>query len=121
MELILKEKALFIGFGKRKIKTRITWLTRRSLTPLPMDMVIENVNTTLRGWVNYFHYLNSSKASSRLKWHVEERVRTHLRKRHKVKGREKGYKRYSNKILYEKYGLYKVPTTAGWKKAHALS
>nr|CBX31912.1 unnamed protein product [uncultured Desulfobacterium sp.] len=22
--------------------------------------------------------------------------------------------------LYETYGLYKVPTTAGWKKAHAL-
>ena len=24
------------------------------------------------------------------------------------------------KVLYEKYGLYKVPTTAGWTRAHAL-
>nr|CBX30532.1 hypothetical protein N47_K27720 [uncultured Desulfobacterium sp.] len=34
--------------------------------------------------------------------------------------RETGYVRFTNRDLYEKYGLYKVPTTAGWTKAHAL-
>ena len=45
---------------------------------------------------------------------------THLRKRHKVRDRNTGYVRFPNRSLYEKYGLYKVPTSAGWTKAHAL-
>jgi len=44
--------------------------------------------------------------------HVEQRVRTHLRKRHKRK-RFKGYQEYPNRALYSSYGLYKVPTLAG--------
>jgi hypothetical protein len=47
-------------------------------------------------------------------------LRTHLCKRHKVRERKTGFARFSNQVLYEKYGLYKVPTTAGWKRAHAL-
>jgi hypothetical protein len=27
---------------------------------------------------------------------------------------------FPTKLLYEKYGLFKVPTTAGWTSAHAL-
>ena len=27
---------------------------------------------------------------------------------------------YPNRLVYEKYGLFKVPTTAGWTRAHAL-
>jgi RNA-directed DNA polymerase len=52
--------------------------------------------------------------------HVEERLITHLRKRHKVRDRKTGYGRFKHRALYESYGLYKVPTTAVWKKAHAL-
>ena len=28
---------------------------------------------------------------------------------------------YPNRLLYEKYGLFKVPTTAVWTRAHALN
>ena len=80
---------------------------------------MENINSTLRGWVGYFHYRNSLKALASVKTHAEERLRTHLRKRHKVRDRLAGYKRFSSRILYERYGLYKVPTTAGWKKKKA--
>jgi len=103
-----------------KIKDRITQLTARERTPIPLEHVIGSVNSALRGWVNYFHYGNSSQALEKVKMHTEERVRTHLMKRHKVKDRGIGLGRFPSQQLYTKYGLYKVPTTAGWKMAHAL-
>ncbi|MCP5274817.1 MAG: hypothetical protein H6936_08210 [Burkholderiales bacterium] len=67
----------------------------------------------------FLHYRNSSKALDRVKTHAEERLRKHLMKRHKVKDRGTGLGRFPSQQFYTKYGLYKVPTTAGWKKAHA--
>ena len=29
--------------------------------------------------------------------------------------------RLPSRDLYDRYGLYKVPTVAGWRKAHALA
>jgi len=77
------------------------------------------MNATLRGWSNYFHYRNSNGVLEKVKTHAEERLRTHLMKRHKVKDRGIGSGRFPSQQLYTKYGLYKVPTTAGWKTAHA--
>ena len=54
----------------------------------------------------------------KVKTHTEQRVRTHLRKRHKVKDRGIGEGRFPSVDLYRRYGLYKVPTTAGWRSAH---
>jgi hypothetical protein len=51
---------------------------------------------------------------------LETRLRTHLMKRHKVKDRGIGLGRFPSQQLYTIHGLYRVPTTAGWKKAHAL-
>jgi len=104
----------------KKIKDRVTVLTKRVTTVKPLEGIVQEVNATVRGWVGYFHYRNCSKVLTHVKGHVEERLRTNLRKRHKIKDRGTGYALFKNRELYEKYGLYKVPTTAGWKKAHAL-
>jgi len=103
-----------------KIKERITQMTGRERTPIPLDDVVGSMNATLRGWVNYFHYRNSSKVLEKVKTHTEERLRTHLMKRHKVKDRGTGIGRFPSREFYTHLGLYKVPTTAGWKTAHAL-
>lgn len=102
----------------QKIKARVSALTDRRLTMLPLHVVMNRINEALRGWVGYFHYRNSSRSMEQLKGHVEQRVRIHLNKRHKVRSR--GYHKFPNQLLYQRYGLYKVPTTAGWNKAHAL-
>jgi group II intron reverse transcriptase/maturase len=102
------------------IRQRITYLTRREMTCVPLKAVMEIVNQTLQGWVEYFHYRNCSSALSKVRWHVEERVRTQLRKRHKIRHRMAGYTRFSRQKLYDQYGLYKVPTTAGWTTVHAV-
>jgi RNA-directed DNA polymerase len=86
---------------------------------LPLEDIVGSMNATLRGWANYFHYRNSSGVLDKVRIHAEERLRTHLMKRHKVKDRGTGISRFPSQQLYTRYGLYKVPTTAGWKTAHA--
>ncbi|WP_407644770.1 group II intron maturase-specific domain-containing protein [Desulfomicrobium macestii] len=69
----------------------------------------------LRGWVNYFHFRNCSRVMTPVRAHMEQRLRTHLCKRHKRK-RPEGYQEYPNRELYSRCGLDKVPTSAGWTK-----
>ncbi|MGH6827211.1 group II intron reverse transcriptase/maturase [Methyloceanibacter sp.] len=102
-----------------KIKTKLTALTGRELTPIALEKIVKNVNRSLSGWVNYFHYRNSNQVLEKVKTHAEQRLRRHLMKRHKVKDRGIGEGRFPSCHLYERYGLYKVSTVAGWRSAHA--
>jgi hypothetical protein len=47
-----------------------------------------------------FYYRNSSAALDKVKTHAEERLRTHLMKRHKVKDRGIGSGRFPSQQLY---------------------
>lgn len=116
-QALITESASEIFRGSRDGMLR----KKRTKTVKLLETIVREVNATVRGWAGYFHYHNCSRALKAVKYHVEERLRTHLRKRHKIKDRGTGYYRFGNRTLYGKYGLYKVPTTAGWTKAHALS
>ena len=65
---------------------------------MPLDKVVNEVNATVRGWVCYFHYRNFSKTLQHVRGHVEQRLRTHLSKRHKVRNRKGGYARFGNSV-----------------------
>jgi len=106
--------------AEQKVKDRITILTKRERSIMPLEWVVNEVNAMVRGWVGYFHYRNCSQTLGRIRNHLEQRLIIHLRKRHKVRDRKAGYVRFPNRSLYVKYGLYKVPTSAGWTRAHAL-
>jgi len=80
---------------------------------------VGNVNRSRRGWANYFHYRNSRVAMNKVSNHAEDRLRTHLMKRHQVKDRGIGFVRFPSAHLYGRYGLYQVPMKAGWNSAHA--
>ena len=103
----------------KKIKAKLTSLTGRNMTAMPMDKLVGKINRSLRGWTNYFHYRNSSQGLEKVKIHAEQRLRTHLMMRHKVKDRKMGEGRFPSIDLYGRYGLYKVPGVAGWRTAHA--
>lgn len=103
-----------------RITANVKELTDRRRTPVPLSLLVKEVNQVVRGWSAYFHYGNSTKVLGRVKWFTEERVRKHLRARYKVRTRAKGYNRFSTDLLYRQLGLYKIPTNAKWKKAHAL-
>ncbi len=57
------------------------------VTPIPLPIIVQRLNQSLRGWACYFDYANSTQVFGDVKRHAEERLRTHLRKRHKVKAR----------------------------------
>jgi len=103
-----------------RIKSRITGMTARGTTRIPLEDLVREVNRVVGGWVEYFHFRNCSKRMLQVRTHLEERLRTHLRKRYKIRDRRSGYVRIPRRDLYERYGLFRVPATAGWKKAHAL-
>ena len=102
-----------------KIKTKLTVLTGRELTPIALEAIVGNVNRSLSGWANYFRYRNSNQVMEKVKTHAEQRLRGHLMRRHKVKNRGLGEGRFPSVDLYRRYGLYKVPTAARWRSAHA--
>ena len=104
----------------KTIKDCVTDLTKENRTSRPLEWIVNEINATVRGWVGYFHYRNSINAQRKLRYHLEERLIAHLRKRHKVRNWKSGYVKFPNRSLYEKYRLYKVPITAVWKEAHAL-
>jgi len=103
-----------------KIKTRLREMTTKSRGRIPIEIVVGDMNRTLQGWSEYFHFRNSSKQFLKVKRHAEERLRIHLRKRHKVRDWKESVTRFPRRVIYEEYGLFRLSTTAGWKSAHAL-
>jgi group II intron reverse transcriptase/maturase len=97
----------------QSIKDSVTAITQRNMTVKPLVKIVSKVNATVRGWVGYFHFKNCSNVLTQLRRHVEERLQTHLRRRHKIRARGTAYAKFNSKNLYCKYGLYKVPITAG--------
>jgi group II intron reverse transcriptase/maturase len=105
----------------QRIKDRTKTLTDRRRTMVPRPTLIAELNRTLRGWSNYFQYRNCTAAMAEVKMHAEERVRTHLRRRHKLVSRAQAYQRFPGRVIYRDLGLYKLPTRTVWPSAKALA
>ena len=103
----------------KAIKQKIQFYTRRDMNPIPIDEIVNKLNQTARGWSNYFHYGHGHRQMKKVKYYMEERLRLHLRYRHKLKNRGSAYRRFPRSFIYNHLGLYKVPTTPAWKGAHA--
>ena len=103
----------------QRVKAKCRLLVHRRLTAMPLPELVARLNRVLRGWCNYFHFRNSSEVLSRLRNFVEDRVRAHLRRRYRLYSRAHAFKRFPSNCIYEFSGVYEVPITAGWKKAHA--
>ena len=77
--------------------------------------VVEKLNPLLRGWHGYFHFRHSSQVMWNLQDWVRGRFRSWLwRKHHRRKGK---WQRYPNDLLHDRYGLWRMPTGAAWKRA----
>jgi len=77
------------------------------------------VNQAVRGWGHYLHCGNSTAVFSKVRGHVSQRVRNHLVRRYKLTWAQ-AYRQIPDRLLYQRYGLYKLPTHAAWRSAHAL-
>jgi RNA-directed DNA polymerase len=71
-----------------KFRETIRGKTRR-LDPRPMREMVVDVNRTLRGWFEYFRH-SVKNVFEKQDQFVRQRLRTVLRKRHKLQGRARG-------------------------------
>jgi hypothetical protein len=86
---------------------------------MPMPRLIAKANQVLRGWSGYFHYGHCAKVFGRVRWFPDERVRTQLRERYKVRTRWRGGQRFTHALIHDRFELVKLRSTAGWRSAHA--
>lgn len=59
------------------------------LDPRPLSAMVADVNRTLHGWFGYFRHSIENIFPKQDQW-IRQRLRTVLRKRHKLKGRSRG-------------------------------
>lgn len=65
---------------------------------------IEEINLVLNGWVNYFRTGNASETFRYVKGYTERRIRRLAMQKQKRHGF--GWKRWSNQVVYGKWGLF---------------
>lgn len=125
VDLEVGESFSFLGFDFRRIKSLERQVWRAHYTPRlkkrtelvrklkeifrrfesqPLDRIVQMINPIIRGWVNYFAVGFSSECFGFVKDWVEKKVRRHLCKARGLRGF--GWKMWSTKGLYERYGLF---------------
>jgi len=103
----------------QSIKEAVRFYTRRDMNPVPLDIIVSKLNQTARGWSNYFYYGHGHRKMKKVKYYMEERLRLHLRYRHKLDNRGAVYTCFPRRFIYDHLGRYKVPVTPAWKGVHA--
>jgi len=73
---------------------------------VPWEDVRDELNSMLLGWSHYFSYGATAGAYKHIDWHVYQRARDFLTRRHKVQGR--GTARFSCDIVYGELGLIRL-------------
>jgi RNA-directed DNA polymerase len=96
-------------YYRPKLKQRTALLRKlkdifRRFVSQPVGRVVELINPTLRGWVNYFAVGNASRCLNFVKDWVEKKVRRHLMRARKRPGF--GWKRWSRRWLYDELRLF---------------
>lgn len=90
------------------------WTHWRGVNP-----ALERVNRSLRGWSGYYHYRNSSVVFRKMQWWMETRLKRWLWRKHACS--RALWSDYPNQALYERYGLWRLPMTAGWTQARGTA
>ncbi len=72
----------------------------------PWEDVRDQLNSMLLGWSHYFSYGATASAYKHVDWHVYQRARDFLTRRHKVQGR--GTARFSIERVYGELGLVRL-------------
>ena len=79
-----------------------------------VEDVIPELNKKLKGWSGYFHFGNSTKAMSKMNQYIVNKLQRWLwRKRNCSKAL---WSTYTTEDLHERYGLFKLPEYAAWKR-----
>jgi len=72
----------------------------------PWEDVRDQLNSMLLGWSHYFSYGATASAYKHVDWHVYQRARDYLTRRHKVQGR--GTAQFSCDVVYGELGIIRL-------------
>jgi RNA-directed DNA polymerase len=95
--------------AEQALRTRIRELTRRSTTWRAPQEVVREINQVTRGWGNYFALQHYYRSFWQMNHFIAHRLRQWLWRKH---GNPTGkYARWSDKTLFENYGVYQLRGT----------
>jgi len=105
-----------LGAAPSKARVRrLRQAVHRYLRPYnqsPVDEVIVHLNRLLVGWGNFFSYGTVTKTYRQIDRYVADQLRRFLVRRHKVDSQ--GTRQFSNRRLYEEYGLHPLAPSSVW-------
>jgi RNA-directed DNA polymerase len=104
--------------SQQRLKEKIDTLLHRG-NPTPWPELRSRLNRLLSGWAEYFSFGHTSQAYSAIHWHVGERVRRFLCRRHKLRVRETA--RFGFGEVYGEVGVLDLYQWRLRSTAHALS
>jgi group II intron reverse transcriptase/maturase len=97
---------------KDKVRERLNhWTLHR-----PIQDTVHELNRMLRGWSEYYHYRNSSRVFGKVNSWVSDRMRRWLWRKHR---RTKAHwEAYPDQLLYQQYGLWRLPERVSVRGNH---
>ena len=105
--------------AQKRLKEKINALLFRG-NPTPWPELRDRLNRLLSGWAQYFSFGFTGQADDAISWHVKERVRRFLCRRHKL--RVSGTSRFGHAEVHGEMGVVDIHQTRLRRRpAHALS
>ena len=101
-----------------RVKKRVSGILVAG-NPGTWDEVRDELNAALRGWSVYFSYGWRLKAYRAVDWHVTERVRGFLTRRHKDRGR--GYRQFPDRRIHGELRVVRLFQSGAKRKPWALT
>jgi len=99
------------------IRDKVRAATDRRFVGLPLEMVVANLNRTLRGWAAYFRYGNSGRKFTTIDSYVHERLAILASTKHGLPGRN--WQRRFTTAWLDSLGVYRLHGKVRWGTAHA--
>lgn len=91
--------------AQKRLKGKVNALLYRG-NPVPWPELRIRLNLLLRGWANYFSFGLTANADTAIWWHVAQRARRFLLKRHKL--RPQGAGRFNTWEIYGSAGVFDI-------------
>jgi group II intron reverse transcriptase/maturase len=94
--------------SEQALRDRVRELTRINTTWKKTQEVVSEINQTTRGWGNYFALGQYGRSFGQMNSFIAHRLRQWLWRKH---GNPSGrFTRWPTQVLWQPYGLYKLPT-----------
>jgi RNA-directed DNA polymerase len=99
------------------IRAKVRERTHRSRADVPIDIVVRDLNTVLRGWGAYFRWGNSARKFTAVESYVHERLAILTSVRHQRSGRN--WATHYSWAWFSGLGVYRLSGTVRYWSAHA--